>query len=258
MLHNLKDLKGFAIHATDGNIGEIKEIYFDDTHWTVRYLVVETGVWMLSQKVLLSPIAITQVDWEKRELSVAISKSQVRGSPSIDTQKPVSRQHELDYLGYYGYPLYWGDTGLWGGYPSPYLLATEQQLKPTSSIVADANVPYVAPHNSADKHHLRSDSEVCGYHLEATDGEVGHLESMLIDSESWAIRYLIINTSNWWVGHLVLISPEWIKGVSWPDSKIYIDMPQAQVKKSPHYDASKVLGREDEKMLHLQQGRHGY
>lgn len=257
MLHNLKDLEGFAIHATDGNIGEIKEVYFDDKRWAVRYFVVETGVWMLSQQVLLSPISITYVNWETRELSVGISKSQVRGSPSIDTHKPVSRQHEMDYLGYYGYPLYWGDTSLWGNYPSPYMMAPEYHRN-GSSIVADANVPYVKPHNSSGDHHLRSNNEVMGYHIEATDGELGHLQGMLIDPDTWAIRYLIVNTSNWWIGHLVLVAPEWIKEVSWPTSKVYVDMTQVQIKNSPHYDASVALGREDEKTLHLHYGRNGY
>jgi hypothetical protein len=258
MLHNLKDLEGFAIHATDGNIGETKEFYFDDRQWVVRYLVVETGAWLSSQKVLLSPISIKHVDWDKKELSVAITKAQVKDSPDIDTQKPVSRQHELDYLGYYGYPLYWGNTGLWGGYPTPYMMAPASQKQHASPIVADASVPYVAPHTSSSNHHLRSNSEVMDYHVVATDGEIGHLQGMLIDPETWAVRYLIINTSNWWLGHLVLVAPEWIEDVSWDTSKIHIDMTQEQIKNAPAYDASKVLEREAEKTLHLHYGRHGY
>jgi hypothetical protein len=257
MLHNLKDLDGFAIHATDGNIGETKEFYFDDKQWVVRYLVVETGAWLSSQKVLLSPISIKHVDWEKKELSVSISKSQVKESPDIDTHKPVSRQHELDYLSYYGYALYWGNTGLWGSYPSPYMMAPESHIVTTSDVVADASVPYVSPDNSSS-HHLRSNTEVMNYHIEATDGELGHLQGMLIDPETWAIRYLIINTSNWWLGHLVLVAPEWIKEVSWDKSKVYVDMTQAQIKNAPHYDPSIVLEREAENALHLHYGRRGY
>lgn len=258
MLHNLKELEGFAIHASDGNVGETTEFYFDDEQWAVRYLVVETGAWLSSKKVLLSPMAIENIDWTKRELRVAISKSQVKDSPNIDTHKPVSRQHELDYLGYYGYPLYWGNTGLWGGYPSPYLMSPEHQSIVESTIVADAEVPYVAPHNSSSDHHLRSNIAVMNYHIEATDGEIGHLQGMLIDPETWAIRYLIINTSNWWLGHSVLVAPEWIKEVSWPSSKVHVDMTQAQIQNAPHYDASKLLEREEEKALHLHYGRHGY
>jgi hypothetical protein len=258
MLRNSKELEGFAIHATDGSIGSIKEIYFDDRQWVVRYLVVETGAWLMSKKVLLSPVGISHVNWDKKELSVAISKAQVKGSPDIDTHKPVSQQHEMDYLGYYGYPLYWGDSGYWGGYPSPYMMAPEYRINDHSTIVADANVPYVAPHKSSRNHHLRSDTEVMNYHIEATDGELGHLQGMLIDPDTWAIRYLIINTSNWWLGHLILVAPAWIKEVSWSESKVYVDMTQAQIKNAPHYDASVALERDKEKTLHMHYGRHGY
>jgi hypothetical protein len=259
MLHNLKDLENFAIHATDGNIGKTKEFYFDDRQWVIRYLVVETGSWLSSQKILLSPISIRRFDWEKKELLVAISMSQVKNSPGIETHKPVSKQHEIDYLGYYGYPLYWGNTDLWGGYPSPYMMAPEYRLSSQSSSVVDSNVPYVVPQSvSSNDHHLRSNTEVMSYHIEAIDGELGHLQGMLIDHETWAVRYLIINTSNWWLGHLVLISPAWIKRVSWLESKVYIDMTQSQIKNAPHYNPDKELEREAEKTLYLHYGRHGY
>ena len=101
----------------------MKDFYFDDLAWVVRYLVVETGSWLSSRKVLISPIAIGHPDWAERVLPVSITKEQVKNSPDIDTDKPVSRQHEMQYLGYYGYPSYWGGAGLWGSgaYPGAML-----------------------------------------------------------------------------------------------------------------------------------------
>jgi len=258
MLRNLKDLEGFVIRATDGNIGEIKEFYFNDHQWVVRYLVVETGSWMSSKKILLSPISIKDVDWEAKEVVVTISQSQVKNSPDIDTQKPVSRQYEMDYLSYYGYALYWGDTSLWGGYPSPYMMGPDYLRDDTPATVVDTEVPYVSPKKVSADHHLRSNTEVMNYHIKASDGELGHLQGMLIDPETWAIRYLIINTSNWWLGHLVLVAPQWIKEVSWSASKVYVDLTQSEIKNAPRYNAGAVFGREAEEALHRHYGRKGY
>ncbi len=66
-----------------------------------------------------------------------------------------------------------------------------------------------------DDVHLRSCKAVAGYQITATDGDIGHVESLLMDEETWAINCLVVNTSNWWLGHQVLITPKWIRDVSW-------------------------------------------
>jgi hypothetical protein len=262
MLHRLNDLDDFAIHATDGDIGRTKDFYFDDKQWVIRYLVVETGTWLSSRKVLLSPMSIKHVNREDKTLTVSISKEQVKHSPDIDTQKPVSRQHEMDYLNYYGYPFYWENSGLWGYYPMPLMAASGVRAlvpQPDESI----NVPDMFGDGDSTKHreydhHLRSSGAVTGYNMEATDGELGHLQGMLIDTESWAIRYLIVNTSNWWLGHLVLIAPQWIKEVSWDNEKMYVDMTQQQIKDAPIFDPALPFSREHEEGIHRHYERNGY
>ena len=209
MLRSMKDLKDYAIHATDGIIGQVKDFYFDDKAWVIRYLVVDTGSWLSSRKVLISPIAIGQPDWANKVLPVSITKEQVKNSPDIDTDKPVSRQHETRYLGYYGYPFYWGGVGLWGGGSLPghdddrvrWLHST-----PTRSVRERGGLR--AGRSGAardDDLHLRSCKAVMGYHIEATDGDIGHVQGLLVDEETWAIRYMVVDTSNWWLGHKVLI-----------------------------------------------------
>jgi hypothetical protein len=251
MLHQLKELDGLAIHATDGDIGVTKDFYFDDQQWTLRYFIVETGSWLLSRKILLSPMSITHLNLAEKTLSVDINRDQVRRSPEIDTHQPVSRQFEVDYSGYYGFPLYWGDIGLWGSNQTP-----ERGAQTTKSSGAHKCSDGFSAQNK--DHQLRSSQEVVGYHIEAHDGEIGHLEGMLIDEETFAIRYLIINTSNWWMGHAVLIAPQWIKEVSWAASKIYVDMTQEQIKHAPEFDPNQPLGREWETSTHEHYGRKGY
>jgi hypothetical protein len=123
MLHSMKDLEGYTIGATDGVIGHVKDFYFDDEAWVIRYLVVETGAWLSSRRVLISPIAINEPNWSEKSFPAAITQEQVKNSPNIDTDKPVSRQHEIAYSGYYGYPYYWGGGGFWGNgvYPGMML-----------------------------------------------------------------------------------------------------------------------------------------
>ena len=249
MLRNVNDLRGFAIHATDGVIGEVDDLYFDDENWTVRYLIVDTGGWLSGRKVLISPYAIGQPHWDRRELPVKLTKAQVEGSPDIDTQKPVSRQHEAHYSSYYGYPYYWGSEGLWG-------LGAYPGIVPVPAGQETANKGPSWPQESADAH-LRSCRELAGYHLQALDGDIGHVEDMLVDDYTWAIRYLTVNTSNWW-GHLVLISPQWVDGVSWSDSKVSVGLTREAVQGAPPYDPSIPLDREHEEAIYRHYGRPRY
>jgi len=113
MLRNATQLEGFVIRATDGELGTVYQLYFDDETWAIRYLTVTTG-WLGGQRVLISPISVIHADWQAKRLDVALTRTQVKNSPNIDTDKPVSRQHEIAYSGYYGYPYYWGGPFLWG------------------------------------------------------------------------------------------------------------------------------------------------
>ena len=202
MLRNLKDLRGYAIRATDGVIGEVDDFYFDDDDWGIRYLVVDTGGWLSGRKVLISPIALGSPDWMIQELPVSLTKRQVEHGPGIDTKKPVSRQQEAQYLGYYGYPYYWGGAGLWGMGAYPGSLPAEGRIEEDVKLHATRATPV------REDCHLRSGKAVIGYHVKATDGDIGHLDDLLVDDDTWAIRYLIADTSNWWGGHHVLVAPK--------------------------------------------------
>src|SRR6185437_3425608 len=175
MLRSMNDLQDYAIHATDGTIGHVKDFYFDDQAWVVRYLVVETGTWLASRKVLISLIAIGSPNWSERILPVSITKEQVKRCPAIDTDKPVSRQHEMRYLGYYGYPYYWGGAGLWGGgaYPGMLLPGYAGVASTPRAVQSEAETSYAraeAAQHQDDDPHLRSCNVVMSYHIEASDG----------------------------------------------------------------------------------------
>jgi hypothetical protein len=114
-----------------------------------------------------------------------------------------------------------------------------------------------APQQNANPH-LRSGNTVMRYHVHATDGDIGHVQGILIDERTWAIHYLIVNTSNWWLGHDVLIAPEWITGVDWIESKVSVDVTRQSVKDAPHYDPAVSLDGEQSARVHRHYGRDGY
>jgi hypothetical protein len=259
----MNDLENCAIRATDGTIGQVSDFYFGDQAWVIRYLVVDTGTWLLSRKVLISPMAIGHPDWKGKVLPVSITKEQVKNSPDIDTEKSVSRQHETTYLGYYGYPQYWGGAGLWGAeaYPSILMTGSIGFGATTRTVRPDAEEAYArakAVRQQDDDPHLRSWKAVSGYHIHAIDGEIGHVQGLLVDEETWAIRYIIADTSNWWFGHQVLIAPEWIAAVSWSDAKVSIKLSRRAVKEAPPYDQAVRLDRNRESDIYKHYGRPGY
>ena len=262
MLRSMKDLEKCTIGATDGAIGKVKDVYFDDDDWAVRYLVVDTGSWLDSRQVLISPISLLKPDWATHTLPVSITQEQVRHSPDIDTDKPVSRQHEQDYLGYYGYPAYWGGVGLWGEGVVPYGLVPESVGfggdRAEQEREAEAYAEAKRARHRNDDPHLRSCQAVMGYHLHATDGEIGHVEGMLVDEQTWAIRYLIVNTSNWWLGHQVLVAPQWVTAVHWAEESVVVDLTRLSIQEAPPFDSTAELNRLTEMGLYKHHGRSGY
>jgi hypothetical protein len=262
MLRTLNELHDYAIGAADGVIGRVKDLYLDDQTWVVRYLVVETGGWLSSRKVLISPIAIGDPDWAKRLLPVSITKEQVKNSPDFDSEKPVTRQHEIEYSSYYGYPYYWGGAGYWGAgmYPS-MMMSGFGGVGATRTVQEESQNARARAEASRDENadpHLRSGAAVTGYHIHASDGAIGHVSGMLIDEATWAVRYLVVDTSNWWVGHKMLIAPAWIEAVSWTERTVSVGMTRQAIKDAPPYAEHERPTRADEALLHEHYGRTGY
>jgi len=229
MLRRLDDLEGYPIEATNGAIGQVTDFLFDDESWVIRYLVVQTGEWLSNRSVLISPIAIGQPAWSFRTLRVPMTTDQVRNSPDIDTSKPVSRQYEL------------------GAGVERHTVAEDR-----------ARLEHEVEQHRNEDPHLRSANAVRHYHIEASDGGIGHVQGLLLDEDTWAIRYLIVDTSNWWLGHKVLIAPQWIQGVSWSERTVSINLTREAIKSSPPYDLAGTLQRHEEANLYNHYRRVGY
>jgi len=244
MLIKAKSLKGNTLECIDGEIGKVIEFYFDDQHWTIRYLVAGTGSWLTGRQVLISPYALGFPIISDHHLSVNLTKKQIENSPSLDTDKPVSRQFEMDYSDYYGWPLYWGGPYMWGAYPN--LVLDSSQWKTHQDKV------------KAWDPHLCSTDAVRGHHVHAADGNIGHVEDFIIDSENWSIRYLDVDTHNWWPGKRVLISPQWINCVSWDEETVFVNLHRDTIQQAPEFNGDIPITRDYEERLHAHYQRNGY
>lgn len=252
MLRKTKDHKSSLLAARDGQIGRLKDFYFDDQTWTLRYLVADTGDWLPRRRVLLSPFAVRSLETEPNKVvAVDLTKKQIEESPSIDEHKPISRQYEAQYAQYFGWPNYWPGPLLWGPVEAPWAYLP-------------VNVPVgallKAPAQTEDSH-LRSVEDISGftgYQIQALDQVFGHVETFLFDDHSWAIRYLVCDTRNWWPGKHFLLAPQWIAWVSWPEARVYVDLDRQAIQRAPEYDPTREVTREYEEKLYSHYNREPY
>ena len=246
MLRNVKEIINYKLDASDGHIGYCKDFLFDDEFWTIRYMVADTRQWLPGRKVLISPISLGRPSWKKGTLSVRLTKDQIKDSPGIDEAKPVSVQKEMEFLRYFELPYYWLGSQLGGieSFPAPLY------NKKISMENNDVNNPR--------KNHLRSANEVTGYHIQAIDDEIGHVEDFIVDDLSWAIRYMVVDTKNWLPGKKVLVAPDWIGLIKWSKHKLFTELTKDQVKNCPEFDPTKPINREYEVKLYDFYGRPKY
>ncbi|MEO8569485.1 MAG: PRC-barrel domain-containing protein [Ginsengibacter sp.] len=235
MQRSINGLVGFTIGATDGEIGKVEEFYFDDTTWTVRYMIVKTGGWLTGREVLISPEAILKPDWENKVMPVNLTREQVQNSPDIDTDKPISRQEEEKLFAYYPWQSYY-DAGLYGegiGMMGTFPLTPLV----TENILEEGEVKK----EPEIKTHLRSTHEMKGYTIHATDGEIGKISDFILNEQTWQITFIVVKTGNLFSEKKVLVSPSWIREVKWNMQEAIINVSVDAVKNSPEYDPSKPV-----------------
>ena len=247
MLRSTNSLIGYAIGATDGDLGKIIDFYFADDTWAIRYLVVKTGGWLSGRKVLLAPVALGEADWQSRTLHANLTMEQVRQSPELDATIPPSRQHERKLYGHYHWPVYWGSGMASGGMFMPSSTPVSFETR--------APTEHVTEEPETGRRHLRSLQDVAGYHIEAVDGPLGHLDDCILDAAAWVVRYLVVDTANWMPGRKVLIAPQWITELSGARSEVTVDLTRQAIKGSPVYDPSQPVNTDYEGRLYDYYGR---
>ncbi|MHB1295078.1 MAG: PRC-barrel domain-containing protein [Anaerolineae bacterium] len=270
MLLETKNLFGLKIRATDGDIGEVRDVFFHDSDWHVRYLVVETGPWMAGRRVLLSPFSAGSPDWDDKVLPVKLTREQVQNAPDVDLDRPVSGQ-QLDQLDtFYGWPLglgAWTGTGTATGIPAgggawPAGAILWPRLVGQAPRDLDEPEPLLegraADEEEMHDPNLHSAREVIGYAIETTDASYGKVADLIIDDASWDVRYLVVSTGKLLPGKHVLIAHEAVERLSWGQQSVYLNITRSQVESAPEFDRDSVLDRAMEERVYAHLGLPGH
>jgi hypothetical protein len=236
MLKSMNDILGYKLSAADGDLGSVKDFFFDDNDWVIRYFVVNTRRWLPGRLVLISPSEVKKPDWDKQVLPVSLTMDQVKNSPEIQSDLPVSRQNEIELMNYYGWNHYWGPIGEPG---SGRGLGEESDVRSEAeSEVADWDP------------HLRSTGEVTGYNIQSIDEPIGQMKDLIVETSDWNVRYIVIDTQKWLPGKKVLISSAWINRVDGVDKKVYVDLSSNAIKDSPEFEPGNQIDFEYEARLY--------
>lgn len=233
MLHSFKKILNTTLHATDGEIGHLDDLLFDDQLWIVRYVVVRTGVFLKRHRVLISPLGVAQVDWDNQALRLHLTRRQIEESPDVDTDQPLFRQMEKRYFDYYSWPYYWSEMSIWGIDPRNSIMSGEVE-EPTTGVSREAG-PEEAREEPEGDPHLRSFREVSRYSFDAEETTFGQVADLLIEDDDWTVRYLVAETRTWWPSQRLLISPSWIRKIDWGDRCIKLRLTKDEIEASPEF-----------------------
>jgi len=251
MFRSLRNLFGYEIQATDGKIGKVKDLYFDEEEWETRYLVIDTGPWILGKEVLLIPDALGQPNWVGESIPVKLTQKQVKESPDVSTVLPIARKHQIALHTYYNWRPYWSPV-------TPITtstMATATTIAQNDTRLQDEKkeaIERLFQHDSS----LRSAKEVIGYTTNGQDGELGKIDDIILDIESWKLVYFVLDTSSWLVeGKKTLIAIPWINSISYHDQEVQLDLNQTIIEDSPPYDPETPINRSYEEVLYDYHGR---
>jgi PRC-barrel domain len=230
-MQTIKRLQTCTVVTTDGRIGRLRTLYFDDRRWILRHLVVTLRHWLAVRDVLVPPDCVRRIDTTSRRLVISLNKHEVARKPEAWTDRPVSQQRETSINAVYWYSVF----------PGP--------LAPRS-----VGHSMIGPRRRDDRH-LRSTAEVLGYYVHARDDEIGHLADFLVDDTASRIQYAVVDTRNWWPGKHVLVPVEWITWVSWGAATVYVNLARSVIRNAPTYDPHHPITPRDESALVEYYGR---
>ena len=246
MLRSISEIIGYTFFAKENDVGKCKDLLFDDQFWTVRHMVADTGGWLIDKKVLISPVMVQKTDWQMQSIFLDITREQLEECPLLMEDEPVSREHEKKMLKHLNYPYCWTNNG-------PEIIP---HMPEKSAQKADEEILEELELEEQKENHLRSFKEVKGYDIEASDGNLGHVEDFILEDKTWAFRYVVVDTRNWLPGgKKVIFSLSWVKEVNWELSTLFLDVSKEQVENSPEFDPEQPVNIEYETRLYDYYGR---
>ena len=221
-----RTLRDRPLIASDGRIGEVREFYFSEENWAIRYLVISIRSWFDDRLALIPVHALERINPEDKTISVRLNKQQVLRAVSVESETPVSEQPQERI----------NQPERKESQPVPGLLAS---ALPQNGASVALNKKMAA----ADSH-LRCSEELRGnYTLMIYDGKIGLIEGLIIEDDQWRLRYLVVRTGFLLSGKLVLIPPQWINRISFEQREILVGLPCSLIKEAPDYDFDVPIDR---------------
>ena len=257
MLQSVKKLMKTHLTALDGSIGRVEDFYFENSSWAFRYVVADISSWLVDRRVLLSPAALSAPD--ERGIAVNCTKEQIRRSPDVGADPPLSRKMERELHDYYSWPYYWY-------YPNHYN-SLGAAMYPGLTYPVDSGRPLLeeplTPMSQEEKRrideqtkgaHLRSSADMLGYAVWASSKEAGEIEDFIVDYEKWVVRYLAVKKNE----QSALVAANWISKIDWSEAGAAVDISYELIRSAPQYVSGMLIDREYEERLYSHYGRSGY
>jgi hypothetical protein len=232
-LRSVKQFHGFRLETLDGNAGSVKETLFDEEAWVIRYLVLETGDWLDNNEILIAPMPLVRLDWDKRTVYADFTSAQLRANPGIGVTQPILHTNEAEFLDHYGYTHYW--TGL-RSVPPAAASDTTADAVPQAPADASASERDAAERDLAQvASSLHSSAETIGCAIRTSDGTDGQVEDLQFDDASWDIAFFVIDPHDWSPERSVLVSPSHIERINWEEGQVALTMTRAELERCPKY-----------------------
>ena len=232
MLRSIRVLLGYGVEATDGRIGAVKDILFNQYGWCVCHIMIDLTDLIPGKCVVLPPDAFGQPEGKDTSFPVNLSCAELKNGPTLEIDETEYQKHADELCLHHGWEPCWR---------CPSVGPEWEQYK-----------------NSEEEMQMRSSREVMLYDVEATDGSIGHVEDLILDDSEWIIRYVVVHTKNWLPGRKVLIAPSWISRIVWDEKKVQLSHIRQEVKDSPLFDPSEPINRKFEEVLYDYYGRPKY
>ena len=220
----VQDMAGLRIHATDGDLGYVHDVYLEDSDWRVQYLQVDTRHWLPGRHVLLAPTVVQHLDWDDRRMNVAITRDEVLSSSDIDAHKPISLQP----------PPRWPECFQWLFSASTSLRQGEELAARLHNLLIEMRGQVRAsPEPTTDDPHLWSARALCHFNVEGDNGDLGRVEDILVHQDAWTIPYILIDKGNPLHVTRLLMPVELVHGISWEARRVRVSL-AAEALGDPH------------------------
>ena len=215
----IKQLIGYTIKASDGDIGAVEEFYFDEDAWRVAYALVNLSDISERRHVLISLDTFMEPDWKRKRFLINATRELVRQSPDADRGLLSAIGIASDVTSYYDWPVYWNPAGA----ITPSMIAGKQQR---AAVIEE----------SVAVQQLRGVKALIGFKVTGDDGTIGRLDDFVVDDVMWDIRSLAILFDRAGEEGMIQVSPDMVSHIYEARGELSITLRKELVRKNTSYN----------------------